>query len=95
MAGKQAFEICSSCHQVGKNSVGPNLVGVVGRKAASYPGYEYSLALRNSHLVWDEANLRDWIRKPSAKVPGTKMLFRGYQDDRKIDDVISYLKTLK
>ncbi|KQP50856.1 cystathionine beta-lyase [Methylobacterium sp. Leaf399] len=94
-AGEKAFTACKACHQVGKNGVGPNLVGVVGRKAASYDGYTYSAALKAADITWDDANLHAWLKNPKAKVPGTKMIFAGYPDDKKIDDVIAYLKTLK
>ena len=95
ISGQRTFAICKSCHQLGRNSIGPNLIGVVGRRAASYEDFSYSLALRNSHIVWDEANLQSWLKNPSAKVPGTKMLFQGFSDDKKITNVIAYLKTLK
>ncbi|GJE42145.1 c-type cytochrome [Methylobacterium soli] len=94
-AGEKAFAPCKACHQVGKNGVGPNLVGVVGRKAATYEGYNYSAALKNSGITWDDANLHEWLKNPKAKVPGTKMIFAGYPDDKKVTDLIAYLKTLK
>ncbi|WP_336485696.1 c-type cytochrome [Methylobacterium nigriterrae] len=94
-AGEKAFAPCKACHQIGKNGVGPNLVGVAGRKAATYEGYNYSAALKNSGITWDDANLHEWLKNPKTKVPGTKMVFAGYPDDKKINDVIAYLKTLK
>ena len=60
-AGEKAFTACKACHALGKNGVGPNLVGVVGRKAASYEGYSYSAALKDSGITWDEANLKEGI----------------------------------
>ncbi|KQP28970.1 cytochrome c family protein [Methylobacterium sp. Leaf100] len=94
-AGEKAFAPCKACHQAGKNGVGPNLVGVVGRAAGTYEGYNYSAALRGSGITWDDANLHEWLKNPKAKVPGTKMVFAGYSDDKKINDVVAYLKTLK
>src|SRR3978361_270993 len=94
-AGEKAFAPCKACHQIGKNGVGPNLVGVVGRKAATYEGYNYSAALKNSGITWNDANLHEWLKNPKTKVPGTKMVFAGYPDDKKVTDVIAYLKTLK
>ena len=94
-AGEKAFAPCKACHQIGKNGVGPNLAGVVGRKAASYEGYNYSAALKGADITWDDANLHAWLKNPKAKVAGTKMVFAGYPDDKKVDDVIAYLKTLK
>ncbi|GEP05221.1 c-type cytochrome [Methylobacterium oxalidis] len=94
-AGEKAFAPCKACHAFDKNGVGPNLTGVVGRKAASLEGYNYSPALKNSGLTWDQASLHEWLKNPKAKVPGTKMVFAGIPDDKKINDVIAYLSTKK
>ncbi|KQP07935.1 cystathionine beta-lyase [Methylobacterium sp. Leaf99] len=95
-AGEKVFTACKACHALGKNSVGPNLVGVVGRKAASYEGYNYSTALKESGITWDEANLKEWLTGPAAnKVKGTKMVYQGLKDEKKVADVIAYLATLK
>ncbi|HLW91796.1 MAG TPA: cytochrome c family protein [Roseiarcus sp.] len=93
--GEKIFAQCKVCHQIGetaKNSIGPVLNGVIGRKAGTYPGYSYSDANKNSGLTWDEATFREYIKDPKAKVPGTKMTFAGVKDDKKIDDLIAYLK---
>ncbi len=92
-AGEKAFAPCKACHNFEKNGVGPDLKGVVGRKAGTYEGYSYSAALKNSGLTWDEANLHEWLKDPKAKVPGTKMIFQGIKDDKKVNDVIAYLKS--
>jgi len=92
-AGEKAFAPCKACHNFQKNGVGPDLKGVVGRKAGTYEGYNYSAALKNSGITWDEANLHEWLKNPKAKVPGNKMIFQGIADDKKINDLIAYLKT--
>jgi cytochrome c len=94
-AGEKAFLICKTCHQIGetaKNTIGPVLNGVIGRKAGTYPGYNYSDANKDSGLTWDETTFREYIKDPKAKVPGTKMTYAGIKDDKKIDDLIAYLK---
>ncbi len=94
-AGEATFKICKVCHQVGesaKNFVGPVLNGVVGRKAGSYPGYNYSEANKNSGITWDEATLTKYLHNPREVVPGTKMAFPGLQKDQDIANVIAYLK---
>ncbi|WP_245416372.1 cytochrome c family protein [Microvirga sp. 17 mud 1-3] len=94
-AGEKVFAPCKACHQIGetaKNAVGPELNGVIGRKAGSVEGYNYSAANKNSGLTWDEATFREYIKDPKAKVPGTKMIYAGLKDDKKIDDLIAYLK---
>ena len=95
-AGEQSFRKCSPCHSVGedaRNKIGPVLNGLDGRKAGTAAEYNFSDANKNSGITWDEANLHEWLKNPKAKVPGTKMIFQGYPDDKKINDVIAYLKT--
>lgn len=94
-AGKTIFNKCKACHQVGKNGVGPHLDGVVGRKAGSVEGYNYSEALKKSGITWDEAALDKWLQGPAKDVPGTKMIFAGIKDADDRANLIEYLKTLK
>ncbi len=97
-AGKNLFNQCRACHQIGadaQNSVGPVLNGIVDRKAGTYPGYNYSDANKNSGFTWDEATLTDYIKDPRAKVPGTKMVFPGIKQPERVANIIAYLKTIK
>jgi cytochrome c len=94
-AGEKVFLKCKACHQIGegaKDAVGPVLNGVVGRKAGTYPDYSYSDANKNSGITWDEATLKEYLKNPRAKVPGTKMIFPGLTKDDDIDNVVAYLK---
>ena len=93
-AGEKAFSVCKACHKVGegaKNGVGPILNGVVGRAAGSVEGYNYSEAMKNSGIAWDEANLAEYLKNPKTKVAGNKMMFPGVKDDAKIADIIAFL----
>jgi cytochrome c len=95
-AGKQVFKKCHACHNVGesaKNAVGPILNGIVGRKAGSVEGYNYSDANKSSGITWDAATLDVYLTNPKAKVPGTKMAFPGLPNDKDRADVIAYLST--
>ena len=97
-AGETVFVVCKACHQVGetaKNSVGPVLNGIIGRKAGTFPGYTYSDANKDSGLTWDEATFREYIKDPKAKIPGTKMAYTGLKDDQKIGDLLAYLKQFR
>ena len=93
--GEKIFVTCKTCHQIGegaKNAIGPELNGIIGRKAGSVAGYSYSDANKNSGITWDGANLAEYLKDPKAKVPGTKMVFAGIKDDKKIQDLIAFLK---
>jgi cytochrome c len=94
-AGEKVFVQCRACHQVGekaKNAVGPHLNGLFTRKAGTVQGYSYSPANKNSGLMWDEATFREYIKDPKAKIPGTKMVYAGLKDEKRIGDLIAYLK---
>lgn len=96
--GEAVFNRCALCHNAikgGGNGLGPNLFGVVGRKAASLPDFSYSPALKNSKIVWTEAALRRWVQDPAKMAPGTRMVFAGLKQPQDVDDLLAYLKTRK
>lgn len=64
---------CTACHALDVNRIGPLHRGVIGRRAGSVPGFNYSPALARSGLVWTEANLNRWLSGPPRLVPGTRM----------------------
>jgi cytochrome c len=93
--GKRLFAQCGSCHTIaadGPSTIGPNLHGIIGRKAASVPGFAYSEALQKSAIVWSEPELDAFIKQPSAFIPGTKMVFLGVTKDKARADIIAYIK---
>jgi cytochrome c len=101
--GKAAFAKCGICHQIGpgaKTLVGPELNGVVGRKAASVADYEamYSPGMKKlgaDGWVWTEENIDKWIADPKALIPDSPMAlaFPGVPDAGERADIIAYLKT--
>jgi len=93
--GENSFKKCLVCHAIGpgaKNKIGPELNGLDGRKAGTVPDYSYSDANKNSGIVWNEANFKEYIKDPRAKVPGTKMTFAGIKNEQEINDLWAYLK---
>jgi cytochrome c len=97
-AGKSVFNQCRACHQVGegaKNVVGPQLNGLFGRKAGTIEGYNYSEANKASGKTWDDETFITYIKDPKAAIPGTKMTYAGLKDDKKIADLVAYLKSFK
>ena len=89
--GQTLYQGCADCHSINENGVGPMHKGVVGRKAGSVPGYDYSPDLKNSGIVWTEENLDKWLTGPQAMVPETKMFF-DVPDAQDRADIIAYLK---
>lgn len=92
-----AYEICAACHTVtedGADGMGPNLRGVVGRKAGSKDGFAYSDALNSSNITWTPAEIDSWLTDPGAKVPGTQM-YQAVADPAERQAIIQYLQTLK
>lgn len=96
-SGQQVFEQkCTMCHslQPAPGKMGPPLAGVVGRKAATAPGFAYSAALKGSNITWTSDRLDAFIKAPGKTVPGTKMLL-GETDAAKRAAVIQYLTSVK
>src|SRR6185312_8004016 len=69
-AGRQTFRKCQACHSLtpGKNLVGPSLAGVLGRKAGSLPNYNYSTAMKNANIVWNDKTLDAYLADPQKVV---------------------------
>jgi cytochrome c len=94
--GKAAFARCASCHQVGpsaRGGFGPQLNGLIGRRAGSTPDFRYSDAMMSSGIVWTEDRLRAFLKAPGRIVPGNNMRFFGLGNERQIDDLLAYLRT--
>lgn len=85
---------CAACHSADFNGVGPAHRGVFGRKAASVAGFTgYSAALKQSGLVWTEANLDKWLADPEALVPG-QVMGVNVPDAAERADLIAFLRLL-
>jgi len=93
--GKALYAACLVCHTERPDALGPSLRGVVGRKSAAIEDYRYSNSMKRANLTWDEANLREYIADPQAKVKGNRMPFGGLNNATDPDDLVAYLKTLK
>lgn len=95
--GKSIFKKCQGCHvaEKGKSAtVGPNLWNVVNRPKASFPGFNYSAAMKKKGGDWSFEELAHFLHKPKSYVPGTKMVFNGLPTPSDEADVIAYLATL-
>lgn len=93
--GKVVFLQCKTCHvrEEGVNRIGPSLAGVVGRKASTVAGYQYSDANHASGITWTPEKLFQYLENPQRVVPGTKMAFAGLPKPQDRADVIAYLQS--
>jgi cytochrome c2 len=91
-----AFFQCRSCHatEPGRQMIGPSLAGIFGTKAGDVAGYNFSPAMKQANIVWDEKTLDAFLKDPHQVVPGTKMTFPGLKDDARRAEVVAYLKSL-
>jgi cytochrome c len=90
--GEQIYKRCGGCHSIDRNRVGPMHLGLFGRKAGSVAGFNYSKAMRESGIVWDEGTLDKFLENPRGVVPGTKMTYAGVKDPQERADLIAYLR---
>ena len=94
---------CGVCHMAQRDAsradlatrLGPNLWGVVGRKAGTYKGFPYSYALRSSGITWTNDQLLRYIAEPQKTVPNVRMTFVGLKNPNDLEDVVAYLNTLR
>lgn len=94
-AGKEVFaRRCTGCHAIDSEKEGPRLRGVVGRRAGSVPGFQYSDALHNSGIVWSESLLNKWLEGPQGLVPGNDMGFKVPNPDERTA-LVAYLQSLR
>lgn len=92
--GKEVFQRrCTGCHALDENREGPHLRGVYGRQAGSVSGFDYSAALKQSHLQWNEQSLERWLTDPDAFIPGNNMDFHVVKAQERTD-LIAFLKTM-
>ncbi len=93
-AGAIVFNQCRQCHHIGvgaTNFYGPVLNGLIGRKAGTVNGYNYSEANKHSGKVWDVETLTSYLKQPQHDVPATYMTFKGLKGDKDIANVIAYI----
>ncbi len=94
---------CLVCHDftTGENKIGPSLKGIIGRKAGTYPGYDYTFTkyIKGEPWVWTVEKLRKWDNdsakavkqftgNPKAVTKMPRQSYIGAAEDR----IISYIK---
>lgn len=92
--GARLYEArCGGCHAVQADRIGPRHAGLIGRRAGSVEGFDYSPALKAATLRWDAKALERWLADPESVIPGQRMGYR-LGDAAERADVIAYLATL-
>ena len=94
--GEKVFKKCSACHVIaadGKNKIGPNLWGVIGRKAGAISDYNYSKAMLAYAKEWTFEEMNSYLIKPQAYIKGTKMAFAGLRKEKDRASVILYMNS--
>ena len=94
--GEKVFKKCSACHMIvsgGKNMIGPNLWGIIGRTAGSSSDYKYSKAMVAYGKQWSFEEMNGYLIKPQAYIKGTKMAFAGLRKEKDRASVILYLNS--
>ena len=96
--GERVFQRCFACHSVDPDEKaklqGPSLHKIVGRPAATIPGFEYSEAMKRmaaTGLVWDVATLDRYLADPESVVAGTNMSIPPLRDEQERADLLAYL----
>jgi cytochrome c len=96
-AGENVFAShCAVCHATtpGEKKIGPSLGGIAGSKSGTVPGFDFSAAMKDANVTWDDANLDKFLVNPAGFVHGTKM-FVNLPSEADRQNVIAYLNTLK
>jgi len=89
--GEKIYERCAACHSLTTDRTGPHHCGLLGRKAGSVSGFEYSKAMKESKITWNERTLDRFLANPLKAVPGTSMGYAGIPDAGERRDLIAYL----
>lgn len=89
--GEQLYARCAACHALAYDRVGPRHCGVIGRRAGSIEGFEYSAAMKKSGIVWNAKTLDRFLAAPMQRVPGTTMTYAGVADAEERADLVAYL----
>lgn len=96
--GRTVFQAnCAVCHQAVANGhamIGPNLWGVVGRRAGSVAGFAYSPAMQHANMTWTADQVTAFVQAPTHVVPGTRMPFAGLHNPQQAAALAAYLATL-
>lgn len=89
--GERLYARCAACHALEYDRVGPRHCDLLGRRAGSVEGFDYSAPMKKSGIVWSAGTLERFLADPMRTVPGTTMTYAGVPDARERADLIAYL----
>ena len=91
-AGEAVYARCVACHSLQHDRTGPRHCGLLGRRAGSIKGFDYSDAMKRSKIIWDEKTLDRFLADPMKAIPGTSMGYAGVADKQERADLVAYLR---
>lgn len=94
--GEVSHQKCIACHTFdkgGRNLVGPNLYGIIGREKGAVAGFNYSAGFKKLKGPWTVQELSDFVKNPKLFAPGTSMTFAGIPRPSERADLITYLNS--
>ena len=96
VAGQKVYNKCRACHSLepATQLMGPSLYDVIGRRAGSVDSFNYSLAMAQADLVWDEGNLDAFLDSPQETVPGNVMPFSGLKSREQRENLLCFLRDM-
>ena len=91
---RQLYRICTACHIAPngtESAIGPDLMGVVGRRVGAVDGFDYSASMQASGGVWTRERLDAFLENPALVIPGTTMTFAGIKEPAARRALIEFL----
>jgi cytochrome c len=93
-AGKKIYTQCSGCHALKYHRTGPKHCGLIGRKAGTIAGFEFTEAMKESNIIWTKTTLDKFLKAPLEIIPNTSMGFYGITSAKQRAELIAYLVSL-
>jgi cytochrome c len=90
--GAAVYARCVACHALAYDRTGPRHCGLLGRRAGTVSGFQYSEAMKGSGIVWTPKTLDVFLSNPFKTVPGTSMGYAGVSDPSERRDLIAYIQ---
>ena len=92
--GEKMFEECRACHATERagEGLGPDLHGLLGRRAGAQDNFRYSPAMKRSGITWNAQTLDSFISDPQKAVPANRMPYSGMAEAKDRADLILYLQ---